>query len=168
MQLGYIYNILPNTLRLQTYQELQGTSNSADRLIGSMTQGYLGRSSQNLGYAHSSTQNMSQPGFQSHHMPQQNLTNRAQTYHQGGPYPPAEGTQYAGRKTDRRTPPRRLGENMRQQYVQSQAHNPPTQNNAQVNFVQLSQNQPHQYDQENYPPNMVKKKIKKKPKGNPR
>ena len=41
-----------------------------------MTQGYLGRSSQNLGYTYNSTQNMPQPEFQSHHMPQQYLTNR--------------------------------------------------------------------------------------------
>ena len=57
-----------------------------------MTQGYLRSSSQNPGYIHSSTQNMSKPRFQSHHMPQQDVTNRAQTYHQGGPYRPAEGT----------------------------------------------------------------------------
>ena len=95
-----------------------------------MTQGYLGSSSQNPDYTHGSTQNMSQPGFQSHHMQQQNLTNRAPVYHQGGPYPPAKGTQYTGRKTDGRNPPQRPGANMGQQYAQSQAHNPPTQNNA--------------------------------------
>ena len=36
-QSGYIYNILPNALHLQTYQELLGMSNSTDRLIGSLT-----------------------------------------------------------------------------------------------------------------------------------
>ena len=94
-----------------------------------MTQGYLGSSSPNLGYTHNSTQNMSQPGFQSHHMPQQDLTNKAQAYHQEGPYPLAEGTQYAERNTDRRAPPQRPGANKGQRYAQSQAHNPPTQTN---------------------------------------
>ena len=79
-----------------------------------MTQGYLGSSSQNLSYTYSSTQNMSQPRFQSHHMQQQNLTNRAPAYHQRGPYPPAEGTQYTGRKTDGINPPQWLGANMGQ------------------------------------------------------
>ena len=88
-------------------------------------------------------------------------------YHQGGPYPPAEGTQYAGRNTDERNPPQWPGANMGLQYAQSQAHNPPMQNNAQVNFVQPSQNQPHQYDHDNYPPNVVKRKVKNKPKWNP-
>ena len=48
-QSGYIYNILPNIQRLQSYQEFPGMSNSTDELIGSMTQGYLGSSSQNPG-----------------------------------------------------------------------------------------------------------------------
>ena len=113
MQSGYIYNLLPNAPRLQTYQGFPGASNSADGLIESMTQGYLGSSSQNPGYTHGSTQDMSQPRFQSHHMQQQNLTNRASAYHQGGPYPSARGAQYAGRKTDRRTPPQQPGANMR-------------------------------------------------------
>ena len=104
-QSGYIYNIPPNALRLQTYQELPGISNSGDKLIGSMTQGYLGSNSQNLGYTHSSTQSVSQPRFQSHHMPQKKLTNRAQAYHQGGPYPLDKGTQYTERNTDGIHPP---------------------------------------------------------------
>ena len=54
-QSWYIYNILPNTPRLQNYQELPGASNFADGLIGSMTKGYLGKNSQNLNYAHNST-----------------------------------------------------------------------------------------------------------------
>ena len=48
-QSGYIYNILLNAPRLQTYQEFPGVSNSADGLIGSLTQGYLGSNSQNPG-----------------------------------------------------------------------------------------------------------------------
>ena len=38
-QSGYIYNILPNASRLETYQEFPGTLNSTDGLIGSLTQG---------------------------------------------------------------------------------------------------------------------------------
>ena len=92
MQSGYIYNILPNAPRLQYYQEFPGTSNAVDRLIGSMTQGYLGSSSHNPGYAHGSTQDMSQPGFQGHHMQQKNLMNKVPAYHQGGSYPLAGET----------------------------------------------------------------------------
>ena len=118
-QSGYIYNILPNAPRLQYYQEFPGALNSADGLIGSMTQWYLGSSSQNPSYTHGSTQNMSQLRFQSHHMQQQNLTNRAPSYHQGGSLPLAERTHSAGRKTDGRAPPQWSGANMGQQYAQS-------------------------------------------------
>ena len=69
-----------------------------------MNQGYLGNSSQNPSYAYNSTQNMPQPRFQSHHMPEQDLTNRVKAYQQGGPYPPDEGAQYAEINTDRRSP----------------------------------------------------------------
>ena len=113
-QLGYIYNILPNAPCLQSYLEFPGTSNSANELIRSMAQGYLGSSSQNPGYTHGSTQNMSQPGFQSRHMQQQNLTKTAPSYHQGEPYPKAEGTKYIGRKTNRISPPQQLGANIGQ------------------------------------------------------
>ena len=65
----YIYNILLNAPRLQTYKEFLGTLNFADGLIGSLTQSYLGNNSQNLGYTYDSTQNVPQPSFQSHHMP---------------------------------------------------------------------------------------------------
>ena len=54
-QSKYIYNILPNVARMQTYQEFPCASNSAERLIGSLTQGYLSRNIQNPGYTHIST-----------------------------------------------------------------------------------------------------------------
>ena len=91
-QSGYIYNILPIAPCLQYYKEFLGASNSIDELIESMTQGYLGSSSQNPSYTHGSTQNIPQPGFQSHHRQQQNLTNMVSACHQGGPYPSAEET----------------------------------------------------------------------------
>ena len=81
-------------------------------------------------------------------------------HHQhGGPYPLAQGTQYADKHADGRAPPQEPFTNLGPQYAQSLAQDLSMQNNAQVNFVQPSQNQPSQsYNQENpnYPPNVVK------------
>lgn len=78
-QSGYIYNILPNALCLQTYKEFLGMSNTTDGLIGSLSQNRLGSSNLYPGYAYDPKQNISQLGYrQIHHaLSLQNTTNRA-------------------------------------------------------------------------------------------
>ena len=106
-QAGYIYNILSNASRLQTYKEFPSTSNSVDGLIWSLTQSNPDSNVQNSTYTYDSTHKKPQLDYQIHHMPSKNLTKRTSSYHHqhGGPCPPTHGTYYVDIHDDERAPP---------------------------------------------------------------